>query len=266
MATRIDWGAGRRGLFTIRDLAAVAAVPPSSIHHYRRMGLLPEPTRSARNRFLYDERHVAALRVIRRLRQHDLSLDRIRSALPHLVDVRDELIEEAIEEHLRGCVSEPSPRVKLIDGAIEAFGAHGYGDVSIADLCECADVGKGTFYRYFDSKEALFLAAAREVADQLVAAFTVELREVSEPQQAGVLATHLRRGLPMLLELARRALQDPGAIAPAAAALFAELVDRIGRAAGHPDRAAEAGGLLVLLAVVEIFTELVQPLIPDQAG
>ena len=228
------------------------------------MGLLPEPTRSARNRFLYDERHVAALRIVRRLRQRRLSLDRIRSALPHLVEVREERLEEAIDEHLRGCVADPSPRAKLIDAALQIFGTHGYGEVSVADLCECADVGKGTFYRYFDGKEALFLAAAHEVADQLVTAFTDELRQVSGEHEAALLAAHLRRGLPMLLELARRVLQDPGPFAPAAAALFAELVDRLGRATGHPDRAAEAGGLLVLLAVVEIFSDLVEPLIPGR--
>jgi AcrR family transcriptional regulator len=265
MSPELDWVSARRGRFTIRDVAGLAAVPPSSIHHYRRLGLLPEPARSAPNRFLYDERHVAALRVIRRLRQHDVSLDGIRAALPHLVDVREEQLDDAIEVYLHGCEPGPSPRAKLIDAAIVVFGVHGYGDVSIADLCERADVGKGTFYRYFDGKDTLFLAAAHEVADRLVGAFTASLQEDPEQNEATVLAAYLRHGLPLLLELARRALQDPGPMAPAAAGLFADLVDRLGRVTGHRDRAAEAGGLLVMLAVVDIFTDLIEPLIPARA-
>ena len=49
--------------------------------------------------------------------------------------------------------------------AREAFAQHGYAGVNVADICSAADVAKGTFYRYFDSKEAIFLAAARSTVE-----------------------------------------------------------------------------------------------------
>src|SRR5690242_19679325 len=55
--------------FPISPLAASTGVPSVTIHHYRRLGLLPEPARSSANRFLHDVRHVRALRLIRALRE-----------------------------------------------------------------------------------------------------------------------------------------------------------------------------------------------------
>src|SRR5206468_3421442 len=59
-----------------------------TVHHYLRLGLLPRPDRSGRHRFLYDERHVRALTLIRLLRERRrLPLDAIRKVLPDLLDL-----------------------------------------------------------------------------------------------------------------------------------------------------------------------------------
>ena len=55
--------------FTLRDLVERTRVPATTIHHYQRLGLLPPPDRAAWNRFVYDDRHVQALRLIRLLRE-----------------------------------------------------------------------------------------------------------------------------------------------------------------------------------------------------
>ena len=55
--------------FTVSVLAEKTGTPVPTIHHYRHLGLLPEATELASNRFLYDERHVEALIVIRLLRE-----------------------------------------------------------------------------------------------------------------------------------------------------------------------------------------------------
>src|SRR5947207_2465329 len=54
--------------FTIADLVSRTGVPAATIHHYLRSGLLPRPKKVAPNRFVYDERHVRALKLIRTLR------------------------------------------------------------------------------------------------------------------------------------------------------------------------------------------------------
>ena len=48
---------------------------------------------------------------------------------------------------------------KLIAGALELMHARSYADVGVQELCEHADVRKGSFYHFFPSKGDLTLAA-----------------------------------------------------------------------------------------------------------
>ncbi|MER7608965.1 TetR/AcrR family transcriptional regulator [Nocardioides sp. NPDC127503] len=59
-------------------------------------------------------------------------------------------------------------RAALISAACE-FLAHGRTAVSIQQITDAADVGFGSFYNHFDSKEALFEAAVESVLDVYVA-------------------------------------------------------------------------------------------------
>ena len=57
-------------------------------------------------------------------------------------------------------------RQALIDAAVRLI-AEGRGDrASIQEITEAADVGFGSFYNHFDSKEKLFQAAAEEVLER----------------------------------------------------------------------------------------------------
>lgn len=52
---------------------------------------------------------------------------------------------------------------KLLDAAETEFGTRGFHEASVASITAAAGIAQGTFYIYFDSKEALFRAL---VADQ----------------------------------------------------------------------------------------------------
>jgi len=54
-------------------------------------------------------------------------------------------------------------RQRLIDCALVQFEKCGFTRASIDSITEAADVGKGTFYNYFDSKEALLAAWGRQL-------------------------------------------------------------------------------------------------------
>ena len=45
---------------------------------------------------------------------------------------------------------------KILSAAAIEFGKHGYHDCQIVDITRAADVGMGTFYIYFSTKEAIF--------------------------------------------------------------------------------------------------------------
>jgi AcrR family transcriptional regulator len=49
-------------------------------------------------------------------------------------------------------------RVKIIATAIELFSRHGLGEVTVEHIADMADVGKGTIYNYFATKEDIVVA------------------------------------------------------------------------------------------------------------
>lgn len=85
-------------------------------------------------------------------------------------------------------------------GAAEVFGAKGYGDTSVANILEAANISRRTFYKLFRNKEDLFaelfdaasliflqsmanaVALARTPADKIGSAIEVYLRA---PETAG---------------------------------------------------------------------------------
>lgn len=60
-------------------------------------------------------------------------------------------------------------REELVDLAGELFFRHGYERTSVEMIIRAADVSKGAFYHYFDSKEALLHALAEQVVDRALA-------------------------------------------------------------------------------------------------
>lgn len=70
----------------IGDLAARAGVNPKTIRYYERLGLMPEPERSAAGYRLYDEAALERLRFILKAKTIGLSLDEIGEVL----SLRDE--------------------------------------------------------------------------------------------------------------------------------------------------------------------------------
>lgn len=56
-------------------------------------------------------------------------------------------------------------REQILEAALQVFAVQGYHGASITDLVAAAGVARGTFYLYFDSKDAVF----RELLDELLA-------------------------------------------------------------------------------------------------
>lgn len=61
----------------------------------------------------------------------------------------------------------PSTRDRLVEVAWEVFSEKPYRDVRIAEIAARAGVSTGSFYTYFDSKEALFRVVATNALEQL---------------------------------------------------------------------------------------------------
>ncbi len=194
--------------FAISVLSARTSTGIPTIHHYRRLGLLPPAEEVASNRFLYDERHVEALTVIRLLRERrNLPLEAIREVLPQLLALnRDGTLEPDAWDRVILSYLERSGSAglasRLVVAARTCFAQRGYAAVNVADICREAGVAKGSFYRYFDSKEAVFLAAARSTVDAVGDELDQLPAKLSEGQAVEKLQHLMRPMAPILLEVA----------------------------------------------------------------
>lgn len=204
-----------RSSFTMAELVQRSGVPRATIHSYARRGLLPPPQRPAPNRFLYDERHVRALHLVRLLRdRRGLGLDEIADVLPELLgDDREEAFEPGLWEQAVGVrlaqLGDRGPGRRLLRAGIALYAERGLAETSIDDLCRHADIAKGSFYQHFASKEELLFAATRTAAEDAVAACSVVSHgaEVDGPATAKGLAEALRDGLPLLLDVTAGAVR-----------------------------------------------------------
>jgi AcrR family transcriptional regulator len=200
--------------FSLSELVARSGVPASTIHHYRRAGLIPPPVREAANRFGYDERHLEALRQIR--------------------------------AHAAGDPPERE-RERVVAAAIEAFQTRSYSEVTVSDIAEAAQMAKGTVYRHFASKEELLTAAIETLlvdTESRVESAVADLGGAAglndDPEKAAIVFGHLVAGvLPMLLELGARAAKGHEPSADLARRVLRTLAEAGGRPFTGREAAAE---------------------------
>src|SRR5262249_3787226 len=75
-------------------------------------------------------------------------------------------------------------RQALIDAAVRLI-AEGRGErASIAEITEETDIGLGSFYNHFDSKEQLFGTASGELLEQLGQVIDQACADISDPAEA----------------------------------------------------------------------------------
>src|SRR5438270_8083748 len=103
-------------------------------------------------------------------------------------------------------------RDRLLDVAAEAFATHGV-EASLEKIAKCADVGIGTLYRHFPTRDALVEAVYRHEVERLSSAALALLKEMPADKAleewltryAGLIAA--KRGL----KEAVRSIFEPGA-------------------------------------------------------
>src|ERR1700677_578405 len=112
--------------------------------------------------------------------------------------------DQVLAAHLEdAALSEPPAR--LVAAARRSFARDGYARVNIADICDAAGIATGSFYRHFETKEAIFVAAVRSVADVVEAEFDCLPLRLSSRRATAILRDLLEPFVPLLLESALRA-------------------------------------------------------------
>ena len=87
---------------------------------------------------------------------------------------------------------------KILDAARGEFGERGFSDSSIVAITQRAGVALGTFYTYFDSKEAVFQALVQDMSAQVRDRVAPAFRDASDALDGE------RRALESFLRFARK--------------------------------------------------------------
>lgn len=126
----------------LADLVRRSGCPASTIHYYRRLGLLPAPTPGPGRASTYALTHLQRLARIAELRaSRGLSLRQIARELPPA--------PPALQVPVTTTAS------RLAANAAEVLISRGLEGLSMDDLAEAIGVGKPTLYRHFAGRAAL---------------------------------------------------------------------------------------------------------------
>ena len=148
-------------------------------------------------------------------------------------------------------------RRMILEAAVSEFSKNGYKDTSVADIMRTADLGIGTFYNYFTSKEDLLFSLLSRLGDAIRMALTearaadrtaLELLEVGARVTAKFLDEN-RFVMPLFLAASRHAgPQDTETEGHGGA----ETAD-----APHPHHGGHPGSGRMTPQIKQIFTEII---------
>ncbi|HPR34391.1 MAG TPA: TetR/AcrR family transcriptional regulator [Anaerolineaceae bacterium] len=109
-------------------------------------------------------------------------------------------------------------RDKILQSAVQLFLEEGFEATSVNDICKHAGVSKGSFYHYFETKQALFLTmmenwSSRVMQSVLSQPISVESSVkdvlVKMPYQFNAAFAAVPKGFPILVDFWRQAMADP---------------------------------------------------------
>ena len=141
----------------LSEMAKKAGVSASTVYDYLRYGILPPPVRTSPTKSFFTQKHLERLYEVRTLRSKGLSIN----------DIRDSLgCNNPLE--IKASDSNDSIRIEIIDKALELFSKYHYEKTKVVDITNALNIGSGTFYRYFKSKEELFLGCLERLPVVLV--------------------------------------------------------------------------------------------------
>jgi AcrR family transcriptional regulator len=94
-----------------------------------------------------------------------------------------------MEREPRGARRRRETRSRLLTAAFELMAERGMEGVAINEITEAADVGFGSFYNHFDSKEAIYEAVLEWVFEDFADAIERVTSEISDPAEIIAVST-----------------------------------------------------------------------------
>lgn len=156
--------------YKISELSEISSVPIPTIRFYLKEGLLPPALKATQTSAYYTDEHLNRLIFIKKKKDEEqISLNLIKEELDKLP-----IIKNIIPT---GTIASSSNKRKIINVAINLFIQKGTGETSVDEVVNLAQVGKGTFYKYFADKNELFAACADTVFYEMYSYIWEEIRK-----------------------------------------------------------------------------------------
>ena len=117
-------------------------------------------------------------------------------------NLKKQAVEDAVTDGRirRGRVSREARRATILTSALEVFAEHGYHQTSVTDLVKAAGVARGTFYLYFESKDAIFIELLEGLVQRVRSGIVGVRPEASAPPLEVQLQQTIARLLTILWE------------------------------------------------------------------
>lgn len=159
----------------ISDVERISGVSRSTIHYYRREGLLSPPRKTGKTMAYYDGGHVRELEEIKQLQAGGYPISYIREMMA--VGGREPPGRVPGE----GEATRSDRRQQIMDKAVEIFARKGYHQTNVTEIARAVGVGHSTFYIYFPSKMALFTECVESVFQEMFAGVWEEIQGEPNP-------------------------------------------------------------------------------------
>ena len=78
-------------------------------------------------------------------------------------------------------VTKSEKRTRIINAALAVFSRDGFQNAKIEDIARTADIGKGTLYEYFSSKDELFLEVFTTFKESVLSKYWIVLDDGGDP-------------------------------------------------------------------------------------
>jgi len=152
----------------IGDLCKRSGVTRYSIHHYLRLGLLPEPHRKNKTMAYYGDEHLERLNRIKHLRNQGFSLYVIQQMLSQKTgEISLDTPPQRKPIFRQSPKNKETKREEIIKAGGKIFSKKGYYHTGIKDITDALGIGKSTFYLYFRNKKELFFSCIDDIFDNL---------------------------------------------------------------------------------------------------
>ena len=136
-----------QNLMRMEELCNASSLSRSTVYQYLRAGILHPPVKESPTQMRYDETHLKQLQKIKHLRKNKkMSIQEIQKVL-----------DAEAPQKVNADESSKNMRNLIFEKALELFSRNGVEKTKISDIADALNLGKGTIYLYFRSKEELFL-------------------------------------------------------------------------------------------------------------